>query len=542
MRHLLCWGIACVCTAAMAVDYRWTGNTGTDFEDVGNWEIRSSETWTSATTAPGNGDTVFLEGTPPANQPVFSMDRTLRCVHFSGTGWTLDLNGFTLTFSQQYQSNLHKLLIGSGPGENRIAGTLSTATGAANFEVRDGSTLVVDGTIIRNASGATGNSVFNGDGTLVLAGNAANTTADATISEGTIVLAKADGVNAINAKLRMDGGTIRWQGNDQLVNNDWRISGDSLLDLNGFHEGNKNLLLATDSANNDVGVSGSGGRVATGSGYFQIPNAANENGLIRVHSAAISTAVIEGRLLVGVPASGTGSILAFEVGDGASDIDLHVAADIQKGFNSFWRVEVNACLTKTNSAHAGETTAGVVAFSGDNSYDAATLVGTGILAVNSQNGSGTGTQQVQVQSTGMLMGNGFILPKAGQTVRIDGTLAGGCPGGTLTLGSSETNTVLQLRDNSTLLSRINLGAEEKAGSVMVNGNVTIGTGVALTVELTGRRGSAAYRLPILSWTGTFTGDFDSGLITLPDMVRLDMTQPGEIAVFVPPVSTLFILK
>ena len=90
-------------------------------------------------------------------------------------------------------------------------------------------------------------------GTLTLGGTAANTFSGLTLSQGTVVFAKSDGVNAINGNTDIrSSGTLRLGGNEQIGNNrEVKVRGGGLFDLNGNSE---TINILRDQSSTDRGV------------------------------------------------------------------------------------------------------------------------------------------------------------------------------------------------------------------------------------------------------------------------------------------------
>ena len=176
--------------------------------------------------------------------------------------------------------------------------------------------------------------------------------------------------------------------------------------------------------------------------------------------------------------------------------------------------------------------------SGSNTYENATRIYEGTLLVNGTNAAGG---SFTVSAGASLGGVGLIVPKAGASVTVDGTLAAGGEAlacATLTLGSAEQATALTL--NGTLSAEIGLEGHDR---VTVWGDVSFGEGASVTVTAQDEEVWLARRgeeIPLLTWTGTKTGTWTSAT-ALPAGWKI-FERTGSLALCYVPTGTMISVK
>ena len=151
-------------------------------------------------------------------------------------------------------------------------------------------------------------------------------------------------------------------------------------------------------------------------------------------------------------------------------------------------------------------------------------------------GSHTFAGNYAVSNNAVLGGIGSIVPNAGNSISIDGMLAPGTiaqPCGTLTLGSAEQATVLNLNGSFAL----DLTATS-CDTVSVTGDVVASNSLAVSVTADdehvwiSRRG---VQIPVLTWTGTWTGPLRFSALGIPNnwKMMVDTTEKMAYLVYVP---------
>lgn len=342
--------------------------------------------------------------------------------------------------------------------------------------------LAGDLTVSGPITGAGGVSFWSG--TAHLTGASGNTFTGATISQCQLLeLGKPSGVNAYAGSLIVGGGAgvgpfeVRWLQSYQNVGATATLYANGIINLTNHNE--------------DFGpVTFNGGEVDTGTGAMNIYSPLTVN-------PASSSAVINGYL--GLP---PGDNRVFIVGDGAADCDLLV----------------NAVVFGSPGSYFIKQGAGTMCLANANTFNAPTLLETGILDINSDQGLGTwpgviifdgATLRisgpgntgggVEVLGTGVggthgaievLPGNGFsisgsVLLDASTTLNLGGTLGlnGAVSGtgpliktgaGALVFGGAVNNTY----SGDTVVSVGSLLMARSANKISVPGNLVIGPGPA----------------------------------------------------------------
>jgi len=100
------------------------------------------------------------------------------------------------------------------------------------------------------------------------------------------------------------------------------------------------------------------------------------------------------------------------------------------------RTQMTGVIAGSTTTDLMKTGNGTLEFTAPNTYGGRTIVQNGTLVVNNGSGSGTGTGTVSVKNGGRLSGGGAIVPAAGNSVEIEGTVAPGNSAGRLTFGSN----------------------------------------------------------------------------------------------------------
>lgn len=342
--------------------------------------------------------------------------------------------------------------------------------------------LAGDLTVSGPITGAGGVSFWSG--TAHLTGTSGNTFTGATISQCQLLeLGKPSGVNAYAGPLFVGGGAgvgpfeVRWLQSYQNVGATATLYANGVINLNNHNE--------------DFGpVTFNGGEVDTGAGAFNIYAPLTVN-------PAPTSATINGYL--GLP---PGADRVFIVGDGAADCDLLV----------------NAVVFGSPGTYFVKQGAGTMCLANANTFNAPTLLETGILDINSDQGlgiwpgliifngatlriSGPGNTGggVEMLGTGVggthgaievLPGNGFtisgsVLLDASTTLNLGGTLGlSGAVSGTGPLNKTGTGALVfgggvnNTYSGDTVVSAGSLLLAKSANHICVPGNLVIGPGPA----------------------------------------------------------------
>ncbi len=322
------------------------------------------------------------------------------------------------------------------------------------FSVTTGGTLTVNGAISGSGFGVT----KTGGGTLTFGGSAvANTyTGTTTVNDGTLVLNKDNGVNAIGGNLvvgdSLGSDRVRLDTNEQIPDaSTVTINASAVLDLNGFSDTTGAVSLTGSSITTGAGTLTLGGDVTT--------------------NASSTASTISGNLDLG------GATRTFTVNDGSAGTDLTVSANISG---------TGAGLIKAGGASA-------MGLSGNNTYDGTTTINTGGLIISHANALGATTSGTTV-SSGATLGLQGGQTFAAEPIAIIGQ-------GTGNLGalwsSSGTNT---WTGTITLAANSFIGAES-AAPMTISGQITDG---ANTFNLTKVRSGTVTLTNANPYDGTTT--------------------------------------
>ncbi len=255
----------------------------------------------------------------------------------SGAGAVRNISGNN-TLGGQVNLNSSST-IGSDAGTLTFSGTVNlanelTTTGAGNLEF--------------NKLGGAAALNIGGSGTVTLSGSESNSNSGlTTVNNGTLVLAKNAGVNAIGGDLTIGAATVRLDASDQIANHRTvTISNASgVFNLNGNSDAISGLNLT-------------GGTVTTGTGTLTL----STSGGGVTTNASSSSATISGNL--GLAAYST----TFNVAEGAAATDLNVSANI-----------INSGSGDRNVIKSG---AGTMQVSGNNTFTGTVTVNEGTLVAS----------------------------------------------------------------------------------------------------------------------------------------------------------------
>jgi len=283
-------------------------------------------------------------------------------------------------------------------GTNVWAGHIELATTNNTIGVDNGSTLNISG-VVSGSLGSTNRLIKTGEGTLQLTGTEDNLYRGETrVLQGTLELGKTPGKNAIGGSLIVGDDieasgtkTVRLLANNQLPMTDYfdialntiTVSSTGVLDFNGFSDTIGNLALVngvTDSADVLLG----GGTLTLGGASVTV------TGFQGSGPTSPAATIQGGTLDLGTFYSGAGGgfTKTFAINNTAlasTDQDLIVSAHITG--------TADVSLTKTG--------AGVMTFSGNNTYAGPTFLTNGIVRVGSDTAFGTGL--VSIQGTGLVL-------------------------------------------------------------------------------------------------------------------------------------------
>lgn len=439
----------------------------------------------------------------------------------------LDLYAGTESFNMLQGTGL---VTNSGPTQAVMTVGTANASGAFSGVIQDGTSTV--------------DLIKSGTGTFTLNGSAANTfTGDTVVNVGTLALAKADHVLALgSAKVRIAStavanSVLRLDADEQLRSDvaivTYALGGrNAQLNLNGHTQTIGFLDMETTTNGGTTVATGAGGTLIV-NGDITLRNNRNAVGnsprhLLITGSGTVSTAA---------PNSGT-----LDLGGGTRTITAsHIYAQPDSD------ALIETVITNGGIIKEGNST---LYLSGDNTYQGTTTVNSAALLVT---GSHTGGGTYTVASGATLGGSGQIALATNASFDISGTVDVGptleaTTAGRLDFTAAGTGAVTFENGSALHLSLISgAGAGDQSGNagaadiLGISGNLTIGTGVTLTVAnpntLTGWAVGDRWRL--FDWThvGTITGTFD---VALPDLTSSgfswdysDLYTGGTIAVIVP---------
>lgn len=514
----------------------WDAGTLPDVGGTNNWKLAIAGTSTNYV----DGDTVTFDDTAAGNfnvnltaafQPfALTVDNTLNNYTFSGAGSIAGAVGIvkngagTLAIATN-NTNVGITTINTGTLQVGV-GTATGALGPSTITINANGTLAYnrpDDVVLTNALSGTGNIVKNGDGMLALVASSNAFTGTVTVNKGILRIQDAGlggdlGASSIiinsGAKLEFFGPA----GNPDFPSTTYiTVNSNGVLEftedeaLGGIHlfGGALNIINLPDTA--AVGLTGvtdsewrsgtvtgvgtaniiNGARAIqkTTSGTVTITNQRLENtgglfideGTLSTDSTFINTGDLtfgtlttSGTLQYRGPTAALNKATIFKEGGGT--IDVSNAATV---YTFSANVSGPGGLTKIG--------AGVLEFTGVNTYAGNTVVNAGVLAVNNATGSGTGSGSVIINNGGKVRGTGIIVPGAGKNVTVNalGTLRGGNNIGTLTINGDAVvtiNGILEIEAAKSSVNTANASLIDLTNATSIL-NLNPGTGNKFTINL-----------------------------------------------------------
>ncbi|HEV3079466.1 MAG TPA: autotransporter-associated beta strand repeat-containing protein, partial [Gemmataceae bacterium] len=332
-------------------------------------------------------------------------------------------------------------------GSSTLDATLPLVLSGGNFVALLSAGQV---TIAGSVSGNEGLNLATGSaGTLVLGGIAANTyTGTTTIQDGTLLLSKPDGVNAVGGNVSVG------DGNGVLLSDVLQLAaGNQIPDAATVTVHADGLFDLFDNSDTITALNIDGGRVDSGGGTLTLSG----------NVTATSDAAGDAASILGNLALGAGS---FTVSDGpvAATNDLVVAATITGGTG----------LTLT-AASTGQ----MVVSAPDNAYTGGTIVLGGTLILGTSNAlpvppQVAADQPLTVTAPGTLDLNGFDQEVA--SINGTGTITDSGVEATLTANNAAADTFAGLLSGSLDLTKNNIGTLTLTASNTYSGPTTINAG------------------------------------------------------------------
>jgi fibronectin-binding autotransporter adhesin len=240
---------------------------------------------TGTLTLGGTNDNGFLSVTVTKGMLILAKTSTAG-VHAIGNG--LDIEGGTVQLAGSGGDQIFNsapVIVNSGTfdlnGQSEIIGALSGTSGSIVNTGSSATTLTMTSALSTSFTGTAGSGgagltlVQGGSGTLTLGGMNDNGFLSATVTKGTLILAKTStaGVHAIGNGLDIEGGTVQLggSGGDQIFNSAPVIVNGGTFDLNGQNEtigalsGSGSTITNTGSSLATLTIGGSN---ATGAGTY----------------------------------------------------------------------------------------------------------------------------------------------------------------------------------------------------------------------------------------------------------------------------------
>lgn len=408
---------------------KWTGAINSDWDindgpdpttgtGTVNWKETTSGTATRYLQYVGVIDSVRFDDSATGSTNVnltaqltpnsILVDNTTKDYTFSGTGY---LSG-TATLLKQGTGSL--TIINSGFNDFTGATTISAGTLILGDGITAGTGSYGTGSILNNGAivlnrpedfffsnvlSGSGTLTKQGAGTAILSGNSATFSGVITVSAGTLKLGNANalgdttggtqvssgatldvtGFNAIAENIQLNGGTLKVT---SATTN--KITASLVLNGGGTVDASSGATLTLSAA-----LAGTGGLIKTGAGTLALTANSTYTG---------GTTILQGILQVGSSiATSTGSLGAGDItlnADGSntatlnfrrSDITLNISSNI-----------VTTSGTGANAITIDNGVAGVITFSGTNTFTGNVTVNTGTLIITNSSALGIGTKTIRI--------------------------------------------------------------------------------------------------------------------------------------------------
>jgi autotransporter-associated beta strand protein len=459
---------------------------------------------------------------------------------FGGSGAAVTVNGGLLSIgADSGLGNAANTLTLNG-GTLQATGTFSTArtmflglSGGA-FDVTSGNTLTTTGAI-----GGPGFLSLFDTGTLTLGGGSGDTTADTyggatNVNNGTLILNKASGVNAIPGNIGIHGGTLQWNASNETPSTSTVNLTSGTLNFNNQSQtlggltqsGGTVTTSSSPTANNLIQFSGTigitGGTLTVGNSTTMFTNSVlvASPGTITVQGGTGTTLGIASLTLNGATITlnfGTAGAHLLLPGSSVNTVASPTTAQIlasggsgssptvdMSGYSTVFTVPQgsapNADLLITApivNGRIGQLGTGRLALTSTSTFTGGTFIGQGTFLVESP-GSLASAGTVEVDARGVLSGNGNV----GNINSVAGTVSPGIFGPGILSGGNVT-----FDSNTTYVATINgTTVGTQYNQLSVTGNVSLGgANLSATVGYVPTPGDS-YTL-ITTSGGTITGTF-----------------------------------
>ena len=478
----------------------------------GNWDINTTQTWSTSSAGTSNPLLTYLNDDNVYFQTAGTMTATIAggtTIKVGSINQLVNSTAATITGGTLQIDTSSGITNGVSSGNKALTIASAIVLNSANVTINNATTagsITLSGVISQIGSGSA--ITKTGAGTLVLSG--ANTfTGGVTLSAGALIAANNSALGT--GTLTLSGGTLLSGGSGPILSNNIVVVGGSTIGisannitLNGTISGNGNLTLGN-STLNSVFLGGS--NTMTG-GTITVVNGNNYT-VVRFNSASAGNAnvawvftgsninrddtlnFINGTISFG-SLTGNGAI---QNGSGVASTDTIQAGNLNLNdtFSGILAANGTQVLAYTKVGTGTQT------FTGVNTYTGATTVSAGTLWINGSIASGSA---VSVSSGATLGGTGTV--NGATTVASGGILApGASSAGTLTFAGG-----LNLNGGSVL----NVGLGSSSNKVAMSaGTYTGPSSGTVTVNITSLTGYTAGTYSLITGaTGISAGSFTLG--------------------------------